>query len=112
MSLTHLIRNQDGHYWGRGKRWVDGRDSARVAVFDFRDEAVNTLFELSSKDIDLRGEILPIDRESGKLPRLEISTIPLPADENTPELPLEIEVSEHNTETNATDPDAVASEEN
>lgn len=112
MSQTHLIRNQDGHYWGRGKRWVDGRDSARVAVFDFRDEAANTLFELSSKDIELRGEILPIHREAGKLPKLEISNIPLPVDENTPELPLEIEVSEHNTDINITDTDAVISEEN
>ncbi len=101
MSLTHLIRNQDGHYWGRGKRWVDGRDTARVATFDFRDEAANTLFELSSKDIALRGELVSINREEVKLPKLEISTTPLPVDEDTPELPLEIEVSEHKTETNS-----------
>tara|TARA_B110000503_G_scaffold103401_1_gene154415 strand:- start:1511 stop:1834 length:324 start_codon:yes stop_codon:yes gene_type:complete len=101
MSLTHLIRNQDGHYWGRGKRWVDGRDSARVTAFDFRDEAANTLFELSSKDIDMRGELLPVNRLEGKLPKLEISSIPLPADENTSELPPEIEVTEAKTVTNA-----------
>ena len=97
-DTTHLIRNQDGHYWGRGKRWVDGREGAKVAVYEHRDEVVNTVFELSSKDIELRAEILDIKLEEGKLPKLEISDIPLPEDENTPELPLENSVSKTDTE--------------
>lgn len=88
MSSIYIVRNQDGHYWGRGKRWVDGRESAKVATYSHQDEVVNTIFELSSKDIDLRCETLAIELIDGKLPKLEISTIPLP-DENNAQLPLE-----------------------
>jgi len=80
MSTAHLVRNQDGHYWGRGKRWVDGRDVARVMTFSHQDEAVNTVFELSSKDVGLRCDVLSLNLLEGKLPKLEISAIPVPVD--------------------------------
>ena len=78
MSTVHIVRNQDGHYWGRGKRWVDGRESAKVMTYDFRDEAVNTVFELSSKNIELRCEVMDLNVEDNKLPKLGVSKIPLP----------------------------------
>ena len=81
MNTLYILRNQDGHYWGRGKRWTDGRDSARVQAFPHRDEAVNTVFELSSKDVHLRCEILDLNSENDKLPKLEVSDIPLPEPE-------------------------------
>lgn len=84
-----IIRNHSGHYWGRGKRWVDGRDTARVLALAHRDEAVNTWVELSARDTDLRCEVLTIALVEGKMPKLDISTIPLPDDENIPSLPLE-----------------------
>ena len=79
-NTAHIVRNQDGHYWGRGKRWVDGRDTTRVMSFSHQDEAVNTVFELSSKDVDLRCDVLSLNLLEGKLPKLEISSIPLPAE--------------------------------
>jgi len=79
-NMAHIVRNQDGHYWGRGKRWVDGRDTTRVMSFSHQDEAVNTVFELSSKDVDLRCDVLSLNLLEGKLPKLEISSIPLPAE--------------------------------
>ena len=79
-NTAHIVRNQDGHYWGRGKRWVDGRDTTRVLTFAHQDEAVNTVFELSSKDVDLRCDVLSLNLLEEKLPKLEISSIPLPAD--------------------------------
>ena len=79
-TTAHIVRNQDGHYWGRGKRWVDGGDTTRVMSFAHQDEAVNTVFELSSKDVDLRCDVLSLNLSEGKLPKLEISSIPLPAE--------------------------------
>ena len=79
-NMAHIVRNQDGHYWGRGKRWIDGRDTTRVMSFSHQDEAVNTVFELSSKDVDLRCDVLSLNLSEGKLPKLEISSIPLPAE--------------------------------
>jgi hypothetical protein len=49
-------------------------------TFSHQDEAVNTVFELSSKDIGLRCDVLSLNLLEGKLPKLEISTIPLPVD--------------------------------
>ena len=30
MSDLFVIRNQLGHYWGKSKAWVDGRDTRTV----------------------------------------------------------------------------------
>ena len=81
MGTFYIIRNQQGHYWGRGKRWVDGRDTSRVLALSHRDEAANTVFEISSRDIHLRCELLKLDGIDDKLPKLEISEHPLPEPE-------------------------------
>lgn len=94
MSHRYLIRNQWGHWWGRGKRWVDGREPARVASWEHRDEVANTLFELSSHDFELRGEVVEVETVDGQLPKLEVSAIPVPSDDEESELPLEIAVSD------------------
>ena len=89
MSTTvYIIRNHDGHYWGRGKRWVDGREVGKVLTFSHHDEVANTVFEVSSKDIDLRCETMELSLQEGKLPALAVSNVPLPDDENG-QLPLE-----------------------
>jgi hypothetical protein len=49
-------------------------------TFSHQDEAVNTVFELSSKDIGLRCDVLSLNLLEGKLPKLEISAIPVPVD--------------------------------
>ena len=87
MSTVHIIRNALGHYWGKGKRWVDGSDTSRVAQHSHRDEAVNTVFELSSKDIDLRCDVLEMNLVDEKLPKLDVSEVPL-ADEDEVETPI------------------------
>lgn len=94
MNHRYLIRNQWGHWWGRGKRWVDGRDLARVAHWQHHDEVANTLFELSSQDFELRGEIVEVELVEGQLPKLEVSTVPVPGEDDEAELPLEIAVSD------------------
>ncbi len=78
MERNFIIKNQDGHYWGRGKEWIDGSDRTRVAQYKYRDEASNTVFELSSKDFGLRAELLEIQLKDGRLPKLKVSQVPLP----------------------------------
>ena len=77
MERNFILKNQDGLYWGRGKEWVDGSDRARVAQYKHRDEASNSVFELSSKDFGLRAEILEMQLKDGKLPKLELRQVPL-----------------------------------
>lgn len=93
MDRSFILKNQDGHYWGRSKEWVDGSDRSRVAQYKHRDEASNTVFELSSKDYGLRAEILEITLKDGKLPKLTISQIALPGLEENEE-PVEEETDE------------------
>ncbi|WP_175580221.1 hypothetical protein [Kineobactrum sediminis] len=78
MNEVFVIRNQQGHYWGKSKAWVDGRDPRMVQRVRHHDEGVNLLFELSSKNIDLRGEVLAAEVNARGEPVLEISTTPLP----------------------------------
>lgn len=78
MTEVFVIRNQLGHYWGKSKAWVDGSQARLVQRTPHRDEATNTLFELSSRDIDLRGEVLAAELNERGEPVIEPSQIPLP----------------------------------
>ncbi|MDO8862231.1 hypothetical protein Q6D67_11000 [Haliea sp. E1-2-M8] len=78
MSDVFVIRNQLGHYWGKSKAWIDGRDARAAQRLKHQDEAVNLLFELSSKDVDLRGEVVTAAVDDRGEPLLEPSNNPLP----------------------------------
>jgi hypothetical protein len=80
MTDVFVIRNQLGHYWGKSKAWVDGSQPRLVVRTAHRDEAVNTLFELSSKDFELRGEVVAAQLGERGEPVIEPSQIPLPMD--------------------------------
>ena len=88
MANLFVIRNQLGHYWGKGKAWVDGSDPKSVVRAKHQDEAVNTLFELSSKDFELRGEVVQVEASERGEPVIEPSQIPLPVEVEADE-PLE-----------------------
>ncbi len=89
MSDVYVIRNQHGHYWGKAKAWVSGQEPKTVHRAKHEDEAVNTLFELSAKDIDLRGEVVAAALSERGEPVIESSQVPLPGLE--PDLDPELE---------------------
>ena len=96
MAELFVIRNQLGHYWGKSKTWVDGSEARAVKHTTHRDDAVNTLVELSSKDFELRGEVLQVEATKRGDPIVEPSQIPLPMAEET-------EAPEAETETDGVD---------
>jgi hypothetical protein len=77
MTDVFVVRNQLGHYWGKAKIWVDGSNPRSVMRSRHQDEAINTLFELSSKDISLRGEVLAVTLTERGDPIIEPSQFPL-----------------------------------
>ncbi len=81
MSERYAVRNQLGHFWGKGKHWVDGTEPKAILHCAHEDEAVNTLFELSSRDIELRGEVLPVALSDRGEPIVEPSKHLLPKPE-------------------------------
>ncbi|WP_205743148.1 hypothetical protein [Halioglobus maricola] len=95
MTDVYVIRNQHGHYWGKSKTWVSGAEPKTVLQAKHEDEAINTLFELSSKDIELRGEVAATTLSERGLPVVEPSQVPLP----TPEVETAVELEEPGTET-------------
>tara|TARA_R110000823_G_scaffold210224_5_gene340488 strand:- start:28127 stop:28426 length:300 start_codon:yes stop_codon:yes gene_type:complete len=78
MTDVFVICNQHGHYWGKTKAWVDGSDPRTVVRCKHSDEALNALFELSSKDVELRGTVQCVPLSQRGEPELEVSTVPLP----------------------------------
>ena len=78
MTEVFVVRNQLGHYWGKAKTWVDGSAPKTVMRTKHEDEAINTLFELSSKDIELRGEVIAATLSERGEPDIEPSSNPLP----------------------------------
>lgn len=71
MTTAFVIQNQHGHYINKQGEWVDGRDRRVLFRTVHRDEAVNLNFELSSKDIYLRAQILDCEIDSGGQPMVE-----------------------------------------
>ncbi|WP_205422635.1 hypothetical protein [Seongchinamella sediminis] len=79
MTDVYVIRNQHGHYWGKRKLWQSGEDARTVLRSKHEDEAINILFELSAKDIELRGEVVAAPLSERGEPLIEPSQVPLPS---------------------------------
>lgn len=78
MTDVYVIRNQQGHYWGKSKEWVSGDQPKTVMRAKHEDDAINTLFELSTRDVELRGEVIAAQLSERGEPTIEASQIPLP----------------------------------
>lgn len=55
-NTVFIVKNQQGLYLSKQQEWVDGADSHVLYRTRHRDEAINTVFEVSSRDIYLRAE--------------------------------------------------------
>lgn len=100
MTDVFVVQNQLGHYWGKKKRWVDGSEPKSVLHTAHHDEAINTLFELSSRDIELRGEVLSVPLTERGEPAVVASDIPLPEEPDT-DTPAAVQEEELQTEESA-----------
>ena len=83
MSNVFVVKNQHGHFASKQKEWVDGRNPKVLFNSAHRDEAINLVFELSSKDIYLRAEAISVELTDNKLPVVEVTApiIPLSIDD-------------------------------
>ena len=76
MRKAFIITNQCGHYLGKQKEWLSGNDRRLLYRSEHRDEAVNTVFELSSKDFDLRASIAECELDEQGQPRVSVVELP------------------------------------
>lgn len=72
-KTVFVIRNQLEQYLNKQSQWMSGKDPQSLYRSDFHDEALNTLIEVNSKDITLRGTILEVELTDKKKPVVEVS---------------------------------------
>ena len=80
MSEVYVVTNQDGYFASKQKEWLDGRDPKPLFRSAHKDEAINMVFELSSKDIHVRASTLVVELNDKKQPVVEV-TVPLVEEE-------------------------------
>jgi hypothetical protein len=78
MSELFILQNQDKLFLGRQKEWLDGRDSGSLFKTPYKDEAVNQMFEVSSKDYTQRIKILGCAVSEKGLPVIDAELMPPP----------------------------------
>lgn len=54
----YLIENQDGQLLSRELTWTDASEADVLFASPHKDQAINQLVELSSRDISLRGKVI------------------------------------------------------
>lgn len=77
MSDVYIVKSQLGHFVSKQKEWVDGSEPQRLFRSKYKDEAVNLVFEMSSRDIHLRAEALLVATDDDGQPQVEV-TNPIP----------------------------------
>lgn len=78
MSELFILQNQDKLFLGRQNNWLDGRDLAALYKTVHKDEAINQMFEASSKDYRQRIKVLSCSANEKGLPLIDPDLLPEP----------------------------------
>jgi len=78
MNQTFILQNQDKLFFGKSKEWVDGYDANAVFKTPHKDEAVNQMFEITSKDYKQRVKVLTCELDEKALPIIDSDIMPAP----------------------------------
>ena len=78
MNQTFILQNQDKLFFGKNKEWVDGYDANAVFKTPHKDEAVNQMFEITSKDYKQRIKVINCTLDEKALPVIDSDIMPAP----------------------------------
>lgn len=78
MNQTFILQNQDKLFFGKNKEWVDGYDANAVFKTPHKDEAVNQMFEITSKDYKQRVKVISCALDEKALPLIDSEIMPAP----------------------------------
>lgn len=68
MAEVFILQNQHQHYLSKQNLWLDGRDPGALFKTLHKDEAINQMVEVSSKDYTQRIKILVVEQNEKGLP--------------------------------------------
>lgn len=98
MTEIFILQNQAKLFLGKQNQWLDGRDLLSLYKTEHKDEAVNQLFEASSKDYTQRIKLVCCAVNEKGLPIIDPEIMPEPIAKPTRDLfedePEEKELSE------------------
>ncbi len=112
MKQVFVLQNQHKQFLNKQGEWCDGRDAKTLYQTEFKDEAINQQFEVSSKDYTLRVTLLRCKLDERRIPQIPSDNLP-----DSMEMPVEPapaaaeEVSQPNEEPQASLLDELAVEE-
>ncbi len=72
----YILHNQDGYFLTKSGDWSDGREPAPLFKTIHKDEAINQLFEVNSKDYNLRISLLECEVNSKNMPLIPAEKLP------------------------------------
>ncbi len=78
MSELFILQNQDKLFLGKQNNWLDGRDLNALFKTVHKDEAINQMFEASSKDYTQRIKVLSCSPNEKGLPVIDPELLPEP----------------------------------
>ena len=93
MSDLFILQNQEKLFLGKQNNWVDARDLSALFKTAHKDEAINQMFEASSKDYKQRIKVITCPANEKGLPIIDPAIMPEPLPKagkdllDTPELP-------------------------
>ncbi|MFA0791330.1 hypothetical protein ACCI51_12305 [Microbulbifer echini] len=58
MSHVYVLTNQHQQFLSKSGEWLDGREPNKLFRSEFKDVAINQMFEANTRDVSLRIELL------------------------------------------------------
>lgn len=82
MTEIYLLQNQDKLFLNKQGEWVDGREAGGLYKTRHRDEALNQLFEVNTKDYSQRIHVLSCTAKPNGLPQIDPAHLPPPMEKS------------------------------
>ena len=78
MSELFILQNQDNLFLGKQNNWLDGRDPGALFKTSHKDEAINQMFEASSRDYKQRIKVVGCPANEKGFPAIDPAIMPAP----------------------------------
>lgn len=80
----YILQNQDDLFLGKNSDWTDGTDPRALFKTRHKDEALNQLFEVNSKDYTQRIQLICCPEKGRGLPDIDPDIMPPPLPKQAP----------------------------